>query len=186
MNRCASSIGCSSRCTNELHTLRPKGRRAFLDGERQRSTRSRIAPGRNPKSTAARGRPREEPEAQPARGCRPWRVAVPRHPHRARVHSASLETGMGIETKGAHVLRRSAATSALAGGADLVSVPKLLGHQHLDRRRARARGDGPRKRASLRAERCHGSVTGSSNAAIRGQGRAQETEGSQVISAIRL
>lgn len=48
-----------------------------------------------------------------------------------RYRLGRVQAMVGLPVKGAHALRHSAATSALAGGADLVAVQKLLGHQHL-------------------------------------------------------
>lgn len=48
-----------------------------------------------------------------------------------RYRLGRVQTMVGLPIKGAHALRHSAATSALASGADLVAVQKLLGHRQL-------------------------------------------------------
>lgn len=72
----------------------------------------------------AAGRASGEPLFLTAQGERLSRSAV-----RARL--IKVQTLAGLPEKGIHVLRHTAATSALAGGADVVAVQKMLGHRDL-------------------------------------------------------
>lgn len=71
-----------------------------------------------------RGRPRGEPIFVSDTGDRLSRSAV-----RARL--SRIQKAAGLPEKGVHVLRHSCASSALAGGADVVAVQKMLGHRSL-------------------------------------------------------
>jgi integrase len=112
--------------------------RGLLRVERACDDADEIGPPKNgearvvpltPRTVAAleamtRGRELGEPIFTKPSGERWTRMSL-----RSRLYS--VQQRAGLPAKGVHVLRHSAATSALAGGADVVAVQKMLGHRNL-------------------------------------------------------